>query len=308
MASNVPDWLAFIARESDVFVNYALIVVSVLGAYVLFYRARTEKQLARANERVANAGIKDSVDKKFDRAIDNLNDENIGVRLRGIYSLSEIATNNDEKIWPIAYILDYFIKGYPLGKILQIDTNDVADEVNYKQQSQRYPIDRKFAIRTLFGAVSEALVKLEIDKDDWENYFDIRHEAFPYFPISHALIYKVDAAFSVFNNSVIHRSTFQEVYFNHATFDGSTIWSCDFTEATLQHAKFKSANLYGCIWNNADLQHAQFNGADLTECVWEHANISNADFRDSENLDISEIQKAVGLETAKLPEQLASKS
>ena len=280
----VLEYLQFFVDESRTIADYALILLSGFGAYVLYYRADTEKQIARANERVANSNIKDGVEAKFDRAIEHLKSANVGVRLRAIYSLSDIAKAHTDKAWQITYILDHFITNYPFKGLLDVKDDDDEDERNFKQRSQFYPQDRKMAIRELFGVISHALADLDSEDDDWENYIDLRHQNFRFFPLSHALIYKVDAAFSSFQNAEIHKTRFQKVYLNHTTFENSILWSCDFSQASLEHANFTGADLFGCKWKGAE--------------------ISNADFRYAKNLDVRAIKKAKNWQLAKLPEHL----
>ena len=102
MAPN-PAWYewAFWARDSESLRNLSLVIAAVFALPLLWWRTLAANRSAKAADAQAQTNAGRHLAETFTRAIDQLGDDKMEVRLGAIYALERIARESEEYHWPI---------------------------------------------------------------------------------------------------------------------------------------------------------------------------------------------------------------
>ena len=112
-------------------------LVLLLGVYLTYRRVTSAENAVE----VAQEG---QITERFTRAIAQLGDEKLAVRLGGIYALERIARDSERDHWPIMEVLTAFIRENARWKVPREGFDLTTSPVNFTQdidQHQRPPAD-----------------------------------------------------------------------------------------------------------------------------------------------------------------------
>ncbi len=215
-----------------------------------FDQENSEKQLIEIRNKLdlekenseKNFKILDSkqITERFSKAVEQLGNESITVRLGGIYSLERIAEESSEKYhWTIMEVLTAFVR--------EKSNDDREPDVEIPQDIQ--------AALTVIG---------------WRNAKNnVKNEKL--------YLHNTNLSGAELRNANLSNIYFKETKFNEANlyqakFNDALLYSAEFKFANLHKADFTDANLKG-----ADLSDAIFTGANLTNANIENAKFLNSE-------------------------------
>lgn len=214
------------------------------------------------------------ITERFTRAVEQLGNEKIEIRLGGIYALERITDESDKDYWPIMEILTTYIRcNLPAettgieedyDPIVQFfkDRNDGSGVMDFqpfedkkdKTEVNKLPLDIQ-AILTVIGRRKYSLSSGEPEP------LDLGKTNLSRFNLIGANLEGVN----------LRESNLRESKLQHANLRGAYL-----EEANLQGAELIKVNLHGAILNRANLQWATLSNAVLTNANLQKSNLKNA--------------------------------
>jgi len=246
------------------------------------------------------------ITERFTRAVEQLaNDEQLDVRLGGIYALERIARDSATHYEPVMEVLTAFLREHSRTR-----PEDRADPA--RGQDAR---DSDLEPRVDFQAVVTILGRR-----------DRRHEK----PASRFRLNLrgVDLRGADFHEAHLERADFHEAHLEHAYFHEAHLEGADFREAHLEEAYFVAAyleealfhfaylkkaifhhaHLRGASFGEAHVEGASFVGADLGRNVFVNADLRGADFGEATGLRHNQLALAFTDDSTTLPNYLGDKA
>jgi hypothetical protein len=86
-----PDHILYLIQISELVRNYGLVAAAVVGVGLAWWRSRASNRQALAALRQAELAQRDHVVEMFNRAVDQLGNEKLEVRLGAIFTLKRIS-------------------------------------------------------------------------------------------------------------------------------------------------------------------------------------------------------------------------
>jgi hypothetical protein len=190
----------------------------------------------------------------FTKAIEQLANPEITVRLGGIYALEQIAKNFKDDHWTIMEVLTAFVREKcPLKK----------EEEGARKQLPKIPTDIQAAL-TVIG-------RRDIEKDPENQKLDLS---------------RVNIAGANLREAQLQGANLYQANLRGTDLTKAQLRGADLGNTNLQQAHIIEANLQGAILTEANLKGAFLNGtnlqqADLMAAILEGAQLSSADLRKS---------------------------
>jgi uncharacterized protein YjbI with pentapeptide repeats len=184
---------------------------------------------------------------RFTKAISQLGDPKLEVRLGGIYALERIAKDSEKDHWTIMEVLTAYVReNASITKYKQANKNSSTKKRAKEEVEQKLPTDIQ-AILTIIG---------RRDKRYEPNRLDL-----PSTILGKANLRGAD----------LRGADLSEANLSEANLLGANLSGAELFTANLNRANLNRANLFGAFLNGADLSGAYLGDADLSE-----ANLSEA--------------------------------
>ncbi|WP_413175037.1 pentapeptide repeat-containing protein [Anabaena azotica] len=289
------------------------------GIAVFFnaYQASRSANAANENAKAANKNAQAAEDKqiteRFSKAIELLGNQQIEVKLGGIYALEQIAKDSPEKYhWTIMEVLTAFVReNAPLKK----------EEEGEKGEIPKLRIDIQAAL-TVIGRRNceneKENQRLDLSKIDFKkanlNKAHLKGANFKGANLRGAYLVEANLKGAYFRGANLQGAHLTGAKLQGADLIGVRLQGAELVEANMQEAYLSGAYLQGASLQEADLQGAYLNGANLQEAYLNEVNLEKvqlhgselegADIRGAKNLTLEQIESANGDEYTKLPDYL----
>jgi uncharacterized protein YjbI with pentapeptide repeats len=246
---------------------------------------------------------------RFTKAVSQLGDEDIAVRLGGLYALERIAHDSPKDHWAIMEILSAYIREKSQNKkpanTTEIDQKKQSNSMETKQtENETIKTDVQAALTIIGRRVytqdpNMPQIELVGGRDVEEDLHRDRIE--------------LDGTSLVganFGSSNFHRANLNGTNLERANFFKANLLNASLIGANLSNANLSQADLSGANLSGANLSSANFGAADLTAADLSYADLSGADLqvvghRISERL-FEQLKTAIIDEKTKLPQDLGS--
>jgi uncharacterized protein YjbI with pentapeptide repeats len=204
---------------------------------------RQNEKLFSATERQLDLSLKDQVNERFSRAVDQLgNTERLDVRIGAIYSLEQIARDAPGLHWPIVEMLTAFIREH------------TKQGARAQSASSQRPREQTGPSETAPVADIQALLTVLRRRD-----------------ASHDL--------GILDLNAVN---LEGADLSGANLRGALLYGANLRRALLSGANLQKANLVTAQLEGADLKGANLQGASLTKADLRRANISEASLQDAD--------------------------
>jgi len=287
-------------------------VAQILGSLVLiggFYftwknLALTTKSQAEG-QRIAIAG---PITDRFTKAISQLGDARLEIRLGGIYALERIAKDSAKDHWPIMEVLTTFVREHARCNLL-------ADASPRPEGESLKPATDIQAILTVIGR------RLRTSQNGEDQRLDLSHTC-----LSGVFLVRANLMGADLNGTDLTKAVLFEADLGEARLRGAVLVEANLTGASLQGAYLSGADLRVADLSGANLKHAElsgviltgtkehfapadFSGAKLTHAVLNGAvlygtNLLGADLRWAKGLTTEQLERATGDDNTQLPEDM----
>lgn len=250
---------------------------------------------------------------RFTKAVEQLGDEDIAVRLGGLYALERIAKDSPKDQWTIMEIVSAYVRERsPKTKGAIIAEKTVQKErdelTKTKSDSDQIKIDIQAAL-TIIGRriIEQDPPGRHIDlKDAKLSGADLRRA-----DLSGAILLEADLSGANLRGANLNKAYLLEANLSRAYLSGADLSGADLIVAKLIGADLRGAKLIGADLRGANLRGTDLSGTDLSGTDLSGANLSGVDLSgaillNSQNLLYEQISKAIIDEETKLPEYLES--
>ena len=238
-------------------------VLAGVGLY-LTYRTGQEQQQQQLNtERL--------VTDRFAKAVEQLGNGTIDVRIGAIYSLERIAKDSPKDHWTIMEVLTAFVRNKsPLPKDWKADSIQVLPDVTTDVQSALTVIKRR-----------------EVQHDPEGKLLDLSKTNLSYANLTHANLR--GAHLSDTHLSDTHLSSAD---LGSANLSGANLRGANLRDASLINANLSSANLGFAVLRGANLGGAVLRGAVLSNAYFEKSSLYGADLSNAYGLTANQVKTA----------------
>jgi len=246
-------------------------LVLLFGLYLTYRRiTATERnvQVAQENVRVAQEG---QITERFTRAIEQLGNPQLEIRLGGIYALERIAKDSADDHWTIMEVLTTFVREKAPRKEekRKLEQNQSNKEKNIKKSSEptKTPNDIQ-AILTVVGRREWT--------DTEKNNINLSKTNLIEADLSKANLSGADLSNANLTKARLIGANLQRANLIDANLSGANL-----REANLTKAWLIGANLSGADFDKANLSEAVIVGTNLTKANLSDANLSGADLSEA---------------------------
>jgi uncharacterized protein YjbI with pentapeptide repeats len=250
----------------------------ILGGLVLligFYFTWQNLGTTQENLRIAAEG---QITDRFTKAIAQLGDTKLELRLGGIYALERIANDSPKDHWPVMEVLTSYVREHAgisnAGKPLPKTSADKSKEAPPK------PAADIQSILTVIGRRNVAFEDLDIQHLNLRKT-DLRGADLRGADLRGADLRGADLRGARLNGTDLSGTDLSEAYLfgaylNNADLSGAILSNAFLNMAQLHLAHLGEADLRGAYFLKADLTYATLSGADLSGANLLKADLSNA--------------------------------
>lgn len=240
---------------------------------------------------------------RFTKAITQLGDTRLEIRLGGIYALERITEDSPKDHWPIMEVLTAYVREHAK---LNPQKNRVPKSSLSKDQEESSKPDADIqAILTVIGRRTLTYQKGE------DQHLDLRET-----DLSGADLNGANLSGALLSGAHLSGAELYEANLSEAFLDGADLSGADLIRASLNGAYFLRANLTGAHLNGGKLHEANFTSAnlsgaflylldfsrvDLKEANLTNAQLGGADLTDAWELSSTQLEAAKGDARTKLP-------
>jgi uncharacterized protein YjbI with pentapeptide repeats len=263
---------------------------------------------SQENVRIASEG---QITDRFTKAIAQLGDTKLEIRLGGIYALERIAKDSPKDHWPIMEVLTAYVREHAKKNPTKATAKTSAP--NSQVQIPKPAVDIQ-AILTVIGRRTMTY------KNGEDQRLDLHETDLSGADLRGLNFRGVDLNFARLSEADLERADFDDAALVLANLDGANLRLSNFSEAllrgaglrgaflisaTLERADLSQAILSHAILNQADLAMADLTQADLTEAFLVGANVTEAKLEQS-NLDGANLTLAKGLSPSQIATTIGS--
>jgi hypothetical protein len=269
--------------ESDLRGHLLQAIAGLVLAVGAFYTGRTFAQNRKEQDRNYALAREGQHTERFTRAVSQVADEKLDIRLGGIYALERIARDSETHYEPVMEVLTAFLRENTRWRreIAAKETEDALTESEEPAEDFRLTADFQ-AVATVIGRR------------------DRRHERADY---------QLNLRAVDLGGAWLHQADLSKANLSEADLSGAILLDADLSEAFLYRADLSNAVLSGAnlprtnlTWANlsgATVHNADLSGADLTL-----ANLTGADLEGAIGLTEEQLDLTRTVTRTKLPEYL----
>jgi hypothetical protein len=223
----------------------------------------TWRQLATSREQlrhnVESSHIQHELDRQgqiteqFNKAIDHLGNDQVDVRLGGIYALERIAITSKDERGPIVEVLTAYIREHAPRPAVQDDTPDPA------------------TLKAPKADVQAAAIVLARRATDGDRGADL--------DLTGVDLRKAYLASPKVRAAKLQRVNFQEALLQASNLQAADLGNADLWQVDLRWSNLQSANLRKAYLHEADLREADLREADLREADLRETQLQGVDLR-----------------------------
>ncbi len=245
---------------------YGTLIQALGGAFFVITAYFTYRNVRAAEEK--------QVTERFSKAVEQIGNEQIQVRVGGIYSLERIAKDSPKDHWTIMEVLTSFVQE--------------------KSQKRHIP-NTKITLD-----IQSALIVIgrrDFSKDPEYGSFDLSNTN-----LQEANLSRANLSGANLSNVNLQKANLGEANLSGANLSRANLSETELLKAKLEHAHLISANLSESNLAQASLRKASLLNTDLHEAILTHA-----DFSMSLNLTPEQVKSAQGWEQATYDEDFRKK-
>jgi len=274
------------------------------------------QKAAQENLKVAQEG---QITERFTRAIDQLGNPAIEIRLGGIYALERIANESEKDYWPIIEILTAYVRNNSSAEIVEnkkiahlvMDIQANESTKNTPAYLKKVSLDIQ-AILTVIGKRKKSFneepgcLNLQMTFLQEANLMysnlegaDLYRANLEMAELRKANLEGADLMFASLKGAYLFMANLKEAKLHKANLEEAKLYRTNLKGAILFESSLEGAELFETILEGADLMEANFKGAKFMRTNLEGANLKRAEY-----LTVDQLSKAKTLYNAGLDPEL----
>lgn len=293
--------ISFIALFAQIFGGVAVGV----GIYFAWGNLKVAQATLESNQKDAEKKLEvaqeGQITERFTRAVDQLGNEKLEIRLGGIYALERISNESEKDYWPIMEILTAYIRknsnaeNVATKKVIHLDMDIQANESIKSEviEVRKISLDIQ-AILTVLGKRQHS-----VNYGD-SNHLNLRATCLQGADLVKAHLEGADLIMAHFEGADLNDAHLEGAYLNEACLRGAmNLHKAHFEGAILMNVNLAGAhlsNLENAIFIKANLKGASLFMAHLERAILTEANLEGAHLYEAHlegaNLDKANLKKA----------------
>ncbi|MBW4692082.1 MAG: pentapeptide repeat-containing protein [Lyngbya sp. HA4199-MV5] len=216
------------------------------------------------------ASEKKQVSERFGKAIDQLGNGGLGVRVGGIFALEQIAQSSPEEHWVVmevltSYVRDQSLKGKSVFKPNSEEENHL-EESNIQAVLRNIRAELAISVTTDIQAALTVICRRNSSQDPKGKVIDL----------SFCDLRGADLKNAKLSNADLRGTKLSGANLEGANLSCAKLQGTDLTLAVLNNANLKKVKLNHALLNSAHLEKAGLQDADLTNAQLKAANLQQA--------------------------------
>jgi uncharacterized protein YjbI with pentapeptide repeats len=223
---------------------------------------------------------------RFNKAVEHLGNDEITVRLGGLYALEQILRDSPEEHETVIEVIATYIR--ERSKINQL--NEGISSKSGSTNLKRVSTDIQTALRILTRRPTgegRNEDRIDLHNTNFQGAYLTKTEFGKLANLRDATLDFVNFQRATLDNVDFTSAMLSGANFNHAAISGSNftrVWTYDanFSDARITSGNFSEAQMDGTNFNGADLAYVNFNGASLFNSKFNNANLLGTTFNNAE--------------------------
>jgi uncharacterized protein YjbI with pentapeptide repeats len=273
--------------ESDLRGHLLQALAGLVLAVGAFYTGRTFAQNRKEQDRTYALAREGQITERFTRAVEQLGDEKLDIRLGGIYALERIGRDSETHYEPVMEVLTAFLRENTRWR-REKEAEDAPrmrlPRFRLKSSSSISPKQPPSVVSgptADFQAVATVLARRDRRHerpDYWLdlNRVDLRGASLQLADLSGADLKEADLTGANLREAFLRRAKLSRANLSKANLMDANLSGAFLREANLSGAFLREANLSGAFLREANLSGAELSKAVLTEAELFRANLSKA--------------------------------
>lgn len=248
------------------------------------------------------------ITERFTRAIDQLGNDKLEIRLGGIYALERIANESEKDYWPIMEILTAYIR-----ENSSLESDNIKHEDIKNQNKISLDIQAILTVirrRKHFFEFGES-DRLDLHRTNLQEA-NLRGATLKGADLRGANLQGADLRDTDLSNTDLimgkeadlQGANLRGANLRMADFQGANLINADLRKAYLLGTNLLGADLQGANLQGADLMAAYFRGADLMAANFQGADLRGANFQGARNLLLGQLSRVRTLKDTKFDEEI----
>jgi len=276
----------------------------VAGVILLFGLYLTYRRIT-ATERSVEVAQEGQITERFTRAVEQLGDEKIEIRLGGIYALERIARDSEKDHWTVMEILSAYVRKWTkIKKEPDKQEKTEPEKVNTTEKQSKPSTDIQ-AILTVIGR--RKWIDIETNSIDL-SYTNLRGANLSEAYLALADLTKANLSWAYLDHTNLNGANLNWANLNEAKFFKANLSKAQLFDAQLCGVDLNEANLSLANLRKSDLSSANLVGADLKETKLSRANLNGTDLRGANELTAAQLIKAINWQEATLDPDLRTEA
>jgi len=257
--------------------EYRKIFVQIIGGIAILYglyltnrRTKAIEDRARSLENNVRVTEEGQITERFTRAVEQIGNEKLEVRLGGIYALERIAKDSKKDYWTIMEILTAFVRENSPTDLEENDKNeDYSQDIsNDKEKSSK----TKEKIRTDIQAILSVIGR----RREWHKTIEPTYINLPATNLSSADLRGAYLCGANLGGSNLKGSDLDQADLSHAYLEESNLSEASLRKACLYKSELHQANLSKTYFWEADMREACLIDTNAQQVTFFKANLSGA--------------------------------
>jgi uncharacterized protein YjbI with pentapeptide repeats len=250
------------------------------------------------------ASNKKQVADKFSKAIDQLGNQDLYIRVGGIFLLEQIAQTEPEFHWTVMEVLSTYIrdKSRKGESILEPDNTKVVDNLEESNPVKKSDAEQDeenatdalskpvISVTTDIQVALAVICRRNIKYDPKGKCIDLRSCDIRGADLGNAKLHKANLSWSTISKTHLENADLREANLSNATFNSAcledaTLQKANLTNAKLIETSLKRAKLNDSILTCADFSKSKLQGADLRKAKINLTNLKDAEINNETKID-----------------------
>jgi uncharacterized protein YjbI with pentapeptide repeats len=238
------------------------------------------------------------ITERFTRAIDQLGDDKMEIRLGGIYALERIAHESSDEHGPIVEVLTAYVREnspWPPRRRATSRGGPDNEEAEITEQEDATPPEAAVDIK----AILTVLARRNLNHEQDPITVDLSRTNLSKVNVFAITLPDVILYAAQLHEANLGNATLQKAFLSHAQLRGALLVGAQLQHATLrgallQEARLEAAKLRGADLRWAELRMAHLRGADLRDAELQGAGLRDAELRETDLRGASPIARRPG--------------
>ncbi len=244
-----------------------------IGIYYTWRRITIAEEDLKATQKNLEVAQESQITERFTRAVDQLGNPALEIRLGGIYALERIANESDKDYWPIMEILTAYVrKNSRVDVIENKNVTLLAIDIQANESKQKEVSETKKVALDIQAVLTVLGRRKKTFYDGESNRLNLSHSKLQATDLEKAHLEGANLEGANLEGANLEKTHLEETDLCHAHLEEAYFFETYLQKANLGGAYLERADLVSCYIVEADLVKTHLEEADLR---WTHLEVAD---------------------------------